>query len=191
MQRLKPTRRQICSAAGLSILTGCASFEVADNEGPQPAQGYAALSPRFVFGGLRADRLDLQLLHLLPDDRIEKVFLQKVESHAVTLVRLAPGFYCLRSVGAADFQWVNEYAPKLTLFEVRAGVISYPGDWNLRVHIHGHEVSGSLTDGASAQTRYSNSEEIINDPEIVQRLKKRYPLFARRLPIVFTRIQGT
>lgn len=168
-------------------LSACASYDANDGAAVETGVGYVVLSPHFRFGNSLSERVDLNLVRVTPDKRTENIYLPKTLNGTRTVVKLAPGYYFLTKVHDGGHNWVSNYTPATTLFEVKRGVLNYPGDWLLTIHILDSDVSGTVGRGALT-IQYRTSEKVVDSAETRKQVAARYPNLSRQLPLEFVRV---
>ena len=149
-------------------------------------QGYAVLHPHFAFDTKQFSTVDLELIRA-DKDSLHAAYYQNVKTESPTIFRLRPGFYYLRSIQAQDGYYTSTLDARYTLFEVRAGQISYPEDWYTQIILRLDSTEGWLTSGSawiSTNLRFG----VKRDPNIKNTVGSLFPSIAKQLPIVNTKI---
>jgi hypothetical protein len=170
------------------LLTACGSpTYLREGDAIDPRVGYALVRPEFVWGDKGVDAIDLWLARVDRDSMHEELY-RSIPSGDLSILPLRPGFYYLDSIRALTGYFRFTVDGRHTLFEVKAGQVSYPGDWTIRVIFHSAATEGGAISGSS-RVSYSVQLSTDPDPHIDRLFRARYPSVAAVLSSpVYTKV---
>lgn len=171
----------------LLACAGCASVEVDDTSAVEPGAAYVAVRPNYIVGESLYGPIDLTLVCVDMARTKHSVYLQKLRNGAPTVLKLKPGVCYVDNVKVPMTGWSTTHKPFTTLFEVRAGTLNYPGDWDFTidlVHSHASGTAGSFRIGHTVHLQ----EDVVARSDTEREVRESHPLLASRLPFQYTKV---
>jgi hypothetical protein len=189
--------RRIAGILAVAVLIGCTPADyVRDSDPIDSAVGYVLIRPDY-HGPRKAMyeyELALDLQRVEEANLREIAYFPKIRNHHPTIIRLPPGVYYLRQLGAEGIgprladPWSERFRPSLTLFEVRAGQLNYAGDWVVSTICLDGEVMKTITNSEIDRGACTRGEHVEDNPATHQAAKRGYPMITDHLELRFTKI---
>ena len=182
----------LSAAAAAALLAACAAPAtfVADGQPVDLHAGYALIHASFTVSSQKDTRtgadgsvVDLTLQRLEADMSTHATKLEVARGRTV-VIRLEPGVYYVSDAEAPSDARAGihlQLPPPLTIFEVKAGQMNYPGDWRF-----GWKVAPGQEDNNWIEARHT--ESVVDDPKTGARYERLYPALSQQLPLVHSRL---
>lgn len=181
------SRRHVILLGSTGILGCAAPTDYQEGHTIPPDRAAVLLHPRYEFGRLGVDEVEIGLTRLDPGKPPENLDLDRIPNKQVSVLEVPPGYYFLRELRAARGYYRHTFEPRMTLFAARVGQINYPGDWVVRVTVVDSSVSGTVARG-SFSADYRIGIAAVENADVPSMLASKYPALNSQLPLKITRV---
>jgi hypothetical protein len=180
--------RRLAFPALTGLLAACTTAGVwTDGTAVSPEAAYVLIQPHVAFGKYVPRQVDLQLTRIDKDGSLHGEYYPGVKNNAASIFKLAPGIYFLSRADADNARYKNALTRELTLFDARAGRLSYPGGWSVVWKEEFSSAEGTMA-GGSTTNSYRIVATVEANPDIDRIVRTQYPSLAEKLTPVFSRI---